>query len=138
MMDDGKVITGCNVENVSYGLSMCAERNAIAIALSKGYRRDNFKGIAVSIGPDRQANCCGACRQVISEISNEDFWVVVLGEKTPAPLCVRLPDLLPPLGSVERKTGPKWDTKALLAAADAARADRGGQSGSGRIAGIDW
>ena len=115
---------------------MCAERNAIAIALSRGYRRENFRGIAVSIGEDRQANCCGACRQFISEVDNDKFWVVVLGDKPiaePKPLCVRLSSLLPGCGADGAHSsggaanatlhrldsfGPKWNTSALLAEAD--------------------
>lgn len=64
----GQIFAGCNVENVSYGLSMCAERNAIASAvLAEGGDKINIKAIAVV--NDRNIPCspCGACRQVIWE-----------------------------------------------------------------------
>jgi len=62
---DGRVFTGANVENASYGLSMCAERVAIYHALSAGVRR--FDAVAVT-GPDGVLTMpCGACRQVLHE-----------------------------------------------------------------------
>ena len=66
LADDGTVFTGCNVENRSFGLTVCAERNAIFKAVSEGRR--SFKAIAIST-PDSQAPVgpCGACRQVLSE-----------------------------------------------------------------------
>ena len=66
LADDGRVFTGVNVENASYGLANCAERVAIGKAVSEGARR--FVAIAVT-GPDDCAPCapCGACRQVIHE-----------------------------------------------------------------------
>ena len=66
LADDGTVITGCNVENRSFGLSNCAERTAVFKALSLG--RHSFKALAVST-PDSEVPVgpCGACRQVLSE-----------------------------------------------------------------------
>ena len=63
---DGRVFTGCNVENASYGLANCAERVAIGKAVSEGARE--FTAIAV-IGPENAQPCapCGACRQVLYE-----------------------------------------------------------------------
>jgi cytidine deaminase len=60
---DGRVFTGCNVENASYGLTVCAERIAVFKAVSEGYR--NFAAIAVV--SDTGATPCGACRQVLVE-----------------------------------------------------------------------
>ncbi len=62
--EDGEIIAGCNVESSSYGLTVCAERVALASAVSKGYRR--FKRIAVSSKGD--AGPCGACRQFIWDL----------------------------------------------------------------------
>ena len=66
LCDDGTVITGVNVENRSFGLTVCAERNAIFTAVTKGHLR--FKAIAIST-PDSQdpVGPCGACRQVMGE-----------------------------------------------------------------------
>jgi len=66
LADDGTVITGCNVENRSFGLTICAERTAVVKALSQGLR--SFKALAVST-PDSETPVgpCGACRQVLSE-----------------------------------------------------------------------
>ncbi|HEU0014350.1 MAG TPA: cytidine deaminase [Longimicrobium sp.] len=66
LADDGRVFTGCNIENASYGLTNCAERVAIGKAVSEGAR--SFAAIAV-VGPEDDAPCspCGACRQVLTE-----------------------------------------------------------------------
>ncbi len=61
----GKVYTGCNIENASYGLTLCAERVAIFKALSEGERR--FKRVAVVADTARLTPPCGACRQIIWE-----------------------------------------------------------------------
>ena len=63
----GKVFTGCNVENSSFGASMCAERVAVFKAVSEGERE--FKAIAVVTDTDDPAMPCGMCRQVLSEFS---------------------------------------------------------------------
>jgi len=67
---EGKIFTGCNVENASYGLSMCAERVAIFKAVSEGYK--NFIAIAVVADTDDPVKPCGACRQVMAEFGNFD------------------------------------------------------------------
>jgi len=66
LAEDGRVFTGCNIENASYGLTNCAERVAIGKAVSEGAR--TFAAIAV-VGPEDDAPCapCGACRQVLAE-----------------------------------------------------------------------
>jgi len=71
LCEDGTVITGVNVENRSFGLTICAERNAICAAVAKGYLR--FAALAIST-PDsvEPTGPCGACRQVISEFMAPD------------------------------------------------------------------
>ena len=68
LAEDGQVYSGCNVENTSYGLTMCAERVAIFKAASHGCR--TFAALAVAGGNDaKPATPCGACRQVFAEFA---------------------------------------------------------------------
>ena len=67
LTSDGRVVSGCNVENASYGLSVCAERNAISRAVAEGARR--IEAVAIVADTDRPCPPCGACRQVIAEFS---------------------------------------------------------------------
>ena len=70
----GKVFRGCNVENASFGLTVCAERHAIANAIAHG--EQDFLAIAIVTQGERPASPCGACRQVIAEFST-DLTVIV-------------------------------------------------------------
>ena len=65
---DGRVFTGANVENSSYPLCMCAERNALYNAMMNGYKKDDFVALAIVADTDEPCSPCGACRQVISEL----------------------------------------------------------------------
>lgn len=67
LTSDGSIYTGCNVENTSYGLCICAERTAICKAVSEGHRE--FQAIAVAANPF--ATPCGACRQFIVEFGKQ-------------------------------------------------------------------
>ena len=62
---EGVVVTGCNVENATYGLTVCAERIALFKALSEGHR--TFTRVVVVAGTENPTPPCGACRQVIAE-----------------------------------------------------------------------
>ncbi|MDI6771602.1 MAG: cytidine deaminase [bacterium] len=84
----GAVISGCNVENASYGLSLCAERVAIHRAVAEGHRR--MRAVAV-VTNSPSAMPCGACRQVMHEFGVRE--VVVAGPRG-APRSFRLEDLL--------------------------------------------
>ncbi|NLY31524.1 MAG: cytidine deaminase [Firmicutes bacterium] len=76
---EGKIITGCNVENASYGLSNCAERTAIFKAVSEGER--DFAGMAVAVYGKKAASPCGACRQVLREFFNDDAEIILVNEE---------------------------------------------------------
>lgn len=65
---DGQVFLGTNVENASYPLCMCAERNAIYNAIMHGYKKEDFVSMALIADTDEPCSPCGACRQVISEL----------------------------------------------------------------------
>ena len=71
--DNGKVFSGCNVENISYGLTICAERNAVFSAVASGVR--SFRRIVIVADSKEPVTPCGACRQVLSEFS-EDMEVI--------------------------------------------------------------
>ena len=77
----GKIFSGCNIENASYGLSMCAERNAIANAII-GNESDTMKLKAIAVANSQSVSCspCGACRQVIWEFG-QDARVIFLGSQ---------------------------------------------------------
>ncbi len=68
---DGRIVTGCNVENATYGLTICAERVAIVKAISEGMRPDGFTAIAVVADTDEPTPPCGACRQILWEFCGD-------------------------------------------------------------------
>jgi cytidine deaminase len=87
----GEIVTGCNVENASYGLTMCAERVAVFKAVSEGFRE--FDAIAVVADAPRPTAPCGACRQVLWELCGD--LVVEITDLKGRSVRRRLSDLLP-------------------------------------------
>ena len=73
----GRIHGGCNVENASYGLTVCAERNAVAAAVAAGARRIHAVAVVTSARPP--APPCGACRQVLAELGADDLPVLLAG-----------------------------------------------------------
>ena len=78
--NDGKFIPGVNVENASYGATICAERNAITTAVSMGYKKGDFKNIYVMVSGDKLSQPCFMCRQVIVEFFNKDSEIILVGK----------------------------------------------------------
>lgn len=88
----GTVITGCNVENASYGLSNCAERTALFKAVSEGEQA--FRALAVVAASASPVTPCGACRQVMAELCPPDMPVYlynVKGDVIETTVCELLP-----------------------------------------------
>lgn len=77
---DGTLFYGANIENASYGATNCGERSAIFAAYSNGYRKQDIEAIAIVSDGHRIAGPCGICRQVLSELLEEDT-PIILGVK---------------------------------------------------------
>lgn len=77
---DGKFIPGVNVENASYGATICAERNAITTAVSMGYKKGDFKNIYVMVSGEKLSTPCFICRQVISEFFDKEGEIILVGK----------------------------------------------------------
>lgn len=88
---DGQIVTGCNVENASYGLCFCAERTAIVKAVSQGVQ----KFTAIAVATEGGGTPCGACRQFIAEFCNGETRIIVHDTKTNQNVDYTLDDLLP-------------------------------------------
>ena len=88
---DGHIITGCNVENATYGLTICAERVAMFKAISEGHRR--FVRVAVVADTEVPTPPCGACRQILWELGGD--LEVILGNLSEETGRFRMSELLP-------------------------------------------
>lgn len=74
-MNDGSLFNGVNVENASYGATICAERNAINAAISAGYSKGDFKSLHIMVSSKNISTPCLICRQTINEFFNNDCLV---------------------------------------------------------------
>jgi cytidine deaminase len=93
LTDRGEIFSGCNVENASYGLTICAERNAIFQAVARSQAPVVIRAVVVFTPTDLPTAPCGACRQVINEFGPEAFVLSVCdGEEV---IEIRLSELLP-------------------------------------------
>ena len=83
LTNEGKVYTGCNIENASYSATVCAERTAIFKAVSEGDR--SFKAIAIAGGfkgkIEKECVPCGVCLQVMSEFCSPDFKIILINSE---------------------------------------------------------
>ncbi len=94
LLSDGAIYRGCNVENASFGLTICAERVALFNAVSDG--RIDIAAIAVVTSAPKLCKPCGACRQVIAEFSQADNPIVILSAALSGETCLEsITDLLP-------------------------------------------
>ena len=95
LYESGNVYGGCNVENSSYGLSLCAERNAISNAVAHG---EKSAPMAIAIVSSNRKMCppCGACRQWLAEFKHKDIDIkVILEDENGKPTVYNSSDLLP-------------------------------------------
>lgn len=78
LMKDGREFTGVNIENASFGATICAERTAISKAISEGYKKGDFKELYVMCDDEKIGTCCFICRQVITEFFEEDALITMM------------------------------------------------------------
>ena len=78
---DNHIFLGANIENASFGAGNCAERSAVFAAYSNGYRKDDIAALAIVSDGDRLAAPCGICRQVLSELLNQDTPIYLSNRK---------------------------------------------------------
>jgi cytidine deaminase len=97
--DQGQLHVGCNVENASYGLTVCAERNAIAAAVVSGARR--ITAVAVVTDAEPLASPCGACRQVLAEFAEPGAVVILAAARGSHTVAHTVGSLLPDSFSLE-------------------------------------
>jgi cytidine deaminase len=88
---DGRVWTGCNIENATYGLTMCAERVAVYKAISEGARK--FTRVAIAAATDNPTPPCGSCRQILWEFCGDIE--VILANTRGETVTFQLKDLFP-------------------------------------------
>lgn len=93
-MKDGALISGVNVENASFGATICAERNAITSAVAKGYQKGDFKRIVIISNSKTYTIPCALCLQLMAEFFSNDTEIVLV-DKNEKYIIKTLNDLLP-------------------------------------------
>ena len=93
LLADGSIVTGANIENASYPLTICAERSAVATAASAGHRE--IRAVAVSAPRSAGTSPCGACRQVLNEFRPVEGDMVVILDDGEAGIVTSIDELLP-------------------------------------------
>ena len=78
LLKNGEYILGCNIENVSYGLTNCAERTALFAAYAYGFKKEDFVELVVLADSPKTTYPCGACRQVIMELMPKDAVITLM------------------------------------------------------------
>ena len=94
LMKDGTIINGVNVENVSFGATNCAERTAVFTAITNGYKKGDFKAIAIAGDTEDFLPPCCICRQVLAELCTPEMPVYLTNNKNEI-LEIPLKDLVP-------------------------------------------
>lgn len=98
LLKDGTIVVGTNIENASYGLSMCAERVCLYNVYSKGYSKNDI--ISMCVATKNLSTPCGACRQVMAELLNPDT-VIILTDEHLNTKEYQVKDLLPDIFKME-------------------------------------
>lgn len=93
LLADGSIVTGANIENASYPLSICAERSAVATAASAGHRE--IRAVAVSAPRSRGTSPCGGCRQVLNEFRPADGNLEIILDDGEDGIVTSIEELLP-------------------------------------------
>ncbi len=81
LCDDGTTFKGSNIENASYGATNCGERSAVFSAYSNGYHKERIVALAIVTDGPILAGPCGICRQVLSELINQDIPIILSNRK---------------------------------------------------------
>jgi cytidine deaminase len=95
LLKNGQTVVGANVENCSYGLSVCAERHAVAAAVMAGALPGDVIGVAVVADAATATPPCGACRQVLAEFATPDAFVVLYNLRDQHEVMLHMAELLP-------------------------------------------
>ena len=80
VMKDGREFSGVNVENASYGATICAERSAIVSAISHGYKKGDFKELYIMVNTEKVSTCCFLCRQVMTELFDKNVKITCMSQ----------------------------------------------------------